>query len=42
MKIVDDQEELKKILDKAKESKWTRCPKCGHLVERMVMCPLII
>jgi len=33
---VDDEEELKKTLQEAKERSWARCPKCHHLVERKV------
>ncbi|GAN08331.1 uncharacterized LOC100381983 [Mucor ambiguus] len=36
IKIVDDEEALKKTLLAVKEKSWTRCPKCHHFVERNV------
>ncbi|KAL9545112.1 hypothetical protein PS6_008410 [Mucor atramentarius] len=38
IRIVDDEEELKKTLQEAKERSWARCPKCHHLVERKDGC----
>lgn len=36
IKILNDEEELKKTLREAKEKSWTRCPKCQNLIERKV------
>lgn len=36
MKIINDEEEMKKTLEQAKTNEWTRCPECNHLVEKVV------
>lgn len=36
MKIVNDEEELKKTLKKAEQNHWCRCPKCSRIVEKVV------
>ncbi|CAO3655546.1 unnamed protein product [Mucor fragilis] len=38
IKILNDEEELKKTLREAKEKSWTRCPKCQNLIERKDGC----
>lgn len=36
IKVFDDKEALRKTLKKAKKNNWSRCPRCGQIVEREV------
>lgn len=36
IKVYDDKEALKKTLKRAKINNWSRCPRCGQIVEREV------
>ncbi|KAI9485628.1 MAG: hypothetical protein EXX96DRAFT_625305 [Benjaminiella poitrasii] len=38
IKKVFDDESLKKTLKQAEINEWTRCPKCGHLIEKVDGC----
>ncbi|KAI7902707.1 uncharacterized protein BX663DRAFT_454807 [Cokeromyces recurvatus] len=42
MKKIDDEKDLQKTLKKAEKSYWTRCPKCGQLIEKMNGCTSMI
>lgn len=36
IKVYDDKETLRRTLKKAKTNNWSRCPRCGQIIEREV------